>query len=240
MSNRLTNVDKWTDVWFSNLSPHAKLLFIFLCENCDNAGIYETNKKFMLFYLGFSEEELRMAIGEIQRIYVKSNDGMRIWIKNYLKHQKKLPLNEHNNNHKQILVLLKENLSDEKRFKGCKEMAMLLPEAIKLVTKKPKVPNNGEPVSRFVKPSLEDVKEFMQEKEFALHNTEAERFWNFFESNGWKVGKNPMKNWKGAVNTWIANWYERNRIPHKKSKIDNVKEAHENLDEIDWNTVYNS
>lgn len=35
--------------------------------------------------------------------------------------------------------------------------------------------------------------------------TEAEKFYNYYESNGWKVGKNPMKNWKAAANNWITN-----------------------------------
>ena len=34
---------------------------------------------------------------------------------------------------------------------------------------------------------------------------EAEKFVNYYESNGWKVGKNPMKNWKAAANNWITN-----------------------------------
>jgi uncharacterized protein YdaU (DUF1376 family) len=35
--------------------------------------------------------------------------------------------------------------------------------------------------------------------------TEAKKFFNYYESNGWKVGKNPMKNWKAAANNWITN-----------------------------------
>jgi len=34
---------------------------------------------------------------------------------------------------------------------------------------------------------------------------EAQKFFNYYESNGWKVGKNPMKNWKAAANNWITN-----------------------------------
>jgi len=34
---------------------------------------------------------------------------------------------------------------------------------------------------------------------------EAEKFVNYYESNGWKVGKNPMKSWTHAVNNWITN-----------------------------------
>ena len=34
--------------------------------------------------------------------------------------------------------------------------------------------------------------------------SEAEKFQNHYESNGWKVGKNPMKSWKHAVTNWIT------------------------------------
>lgn len=34
---------------------------------------------------------------------------------------------------------------------------------------------------------------------------ESSKFVNYYESNGWKVGKNPMKNWKAAANNWITN-----------------------------------
>lgn len=34
---------------------------------------------------------------------------------------------------------------------------------------------------------------------------ESSNFVNYYESNGWKVGKNPMKNWKAAANNWITN-----------------------------------
>lgn len=34
---------------------------------------------------------------------------------------------------------------------------------------------------------------------------QAEKFVNYYESNGWKVGKNPMKSWTHAVNNWINN-----------------------------------
>ena len=32
---------------------------------------------------------------------------------------------------------------------------------------------------------------------------EAKKFWYYYESNGWKVGKNPMKSWKMALSGWL-------------------------------------
>lgn len=42
-----------------------------------------------------------------------------------------------------------------------------------------------------------------------LPSSEAERFHAYYESNGWRVGKNPMKNWKAAMVTWRGKFIER-------------------------------
>jgi len=237
MAHRLTNTEKWQDAWFSELSPNGKLLFMFLYENCDNAGIYEINKKFMLFLLGLNEDELKTAIGELNKSYVKSKDGKRVWLKNFLKHQKKLPLNHKNSAHKQIIVLLEENIADVDKFKGIKEMANLIPIDPEKPKKTRNNPQRTTPSTKFTKPSVQEVQEYMKEKEFKLAEKEGERFWHWFESNGWKVGRNPMKSWKGAVTSWLHNWYDRNKVS-RPSKISNVKEASENLAGMDWNKVY--
>ena len=51
----------------------------------------------------------------------------------------------------------------------------------------------------FQKPTLEEVKSYCKERN---NNVDAERFIAYYESNGWKVGRNPMKDWKMAVITW--------------------------------------
>ena len=53
--------------------------------------------------------------------------------------------------------------------------------------------------SRFVPPTLEEVKDYEAQKGYTFS---AERFWGYYESNGWRVGKNPMKSWHGACVTW--------------------------------------
>jgi hypothetical protein len=62
------------------------------------------------------------------------------------------------------------------------------------------------PNKKFLKPSLQEVSLYVQSKEpqanKELIHQFAEKFWNFYESNGWKVGKNPMKSWQSAIRTW--------------------------------------
>jgi hypothetical protein len=52
---------------------------------------------------------------------------------------------------------------------------------------------------RFSKPPVDDVRQYMAELNM---NDMSQRFVDYYESNGWKVGKNPMKDWKAAVRTW--------------------------------------
>lgn len=56
--------------------------------------------------------------------------------------------------------------------------------------------------SRFEAPSVEDVEQFLIEKKVMNPKENAMKFHSFYESKGWMVGKNKMKNWKSAINTW--------------------------------------
>lgn len=53
--------------------------------------------------------------------------------------------------------------------------------------------------SRFIPPTVEEVRAYCQERN---NNVDPEKFVAFYTSNGWKVGKNPMKSWRAAVITW--------------------------------------
>ena len=64
---------------------------------------------------------------------------------------------------------------------------------------KEKERENSEKSVRFVKPKIEEISEYIKEKSY--HFT-AESFYNFYESKGWMIGKNKMKDWKAACRTW--------------------------------------
>lgn len=57
----------------------------------------------------------------------------------------------------------------------------------------------NEEQKRFKKPSLEEVKEYCEQRE---NNVDAQRFVDFYASKGWRVGNQPMKDWKACVRTW--------------------------------------
>ena len=61
---------------------------------------------------------------------------------------------------------------------------------------------------KFIIPSQEEVQKYCLERK---NNIDPEAFISHYNSNGWKVGNNPMRCWKSAVITWEKN--ENNRKP---------------------------
>ena len=61
-------------------------------------------------------------------------------------------------------------------------------------------PKSSARASRFAPPSVDEVRDFCREN---FYDIDAEQFVNFYTSKGWKVGKDPMKDWKAAVRTWV-------------------------------------
>lgn len=54
----------------------------------------------------------------------------------------------------------------------------------------------------FQKPTIEEIREYCQERK---NNVDPQRFFDFYESKGWLVGKSKMKDWKASVRTWEKN-----------------------------------
>lgn len=71
---------------------------------------------------------------------------------------------------------------------------------------------------RFEKPTLSEIKQYCIERK---NNVDAQHFYDYYESNGWKVGKNSMKDWKAAVRTWERSEY-RKPNSKKNSKEDAI------------------
>lgn len=82
---------------------------------------------------------------------------------------------------------------------------------------------------RFEKPSISDIQQYCIERN---NNVNAEQFFDYYESNGWKVGKNSMKDWKAAVRTWERSEY-RKPNSKKNSKEDAMNVVKELMEEYE-------
>ena len=80
---------------------------------------------------------------------------------------------------------------------------------------------------RFEKPTLSQITQYCLERN---NNVNAEQFFDYYESNGWKVGKNSMKDWKACVRTWERNGYDK-PIKKKNNKQDALNDMRDLMNE---------
>lgn len=100
--------------------------------------------------------------------------------------------------------------------------------------------NKASKPKRFMKPTLAEVETFIQESNL---NVNATYWYDYYESNGWMVGKNHMKDWKACIRRWgkneingykknrkedvLPDYYgkpiEKNDTPVSEEELDNIK-----------------
>ncbi len=66
---------------------------------------------------------------------------------------------------------------------------------------------------KFIKPSLEEINQYCLERK---NDVDSEKWLSYYESNGWKVGKNSMKDWKAAIRTWEKNNFGNGKKSNQK------------------------
>jgi len=78
------------------------------------------------------------------------------------------------------------------------------------------VTTRKKPRPRFQKPTLEEVTAYCRERAKGVN---PEAWLDHYEANGWKVGKNSMKDWKAAVRTWERNGFSNGKPEQPKQEI---------------------
>jgi hypothetical protein len=220
---RFTDIDKWKRKWFRTLPLESKVLFEYLRDNCDNAGFIEIDEEIISLYTGISIRGLEGAFKGLNGSFIQN--GNMVWIKNFLFHQKNLPLNINNNAHKQIINLIQFNLKlfpEIPNLLGAQEGLFSPPGK-----GKGKGNGKGNGKKKFIKPTIEQIRQYCDENNI---NIDPETFFHSNETKGWVVGKTktPMKNWKSTIQTWVKNNYANTKtqkgpqLPPGKDRIDSL------------------
>lgn len=127
------------------------------------------------------------------------------------------------------MLRLKDNGSYTLGEDGCQMVAKRLPDGCPNINKDKLSKVNS--VSATHHPTLDEVKAYCNERN---NRVDPERFIDYYTDNGWKVGKNQMKDWKAAVRTWERNDVQKTR---SKNTLLNYKEtgtSHSNLNDISF------
>lgn len=77
--------------------------------------------------------------------------------------------------------------------------------------------------ARFIKPTKEEITDFAITNN--LSTDMVDEYFDYYEGNGWKVGRNPMKDWKATYRRWCRNSFKS----HKKDEIEEILKAGRDL-----------
>ena len=104
MSKRFTDTEKWKDPWFRKLTPVEKCVWIYLLDNCDNAGVWKKDFELMEFIIG-EKIDIENLTGIRERI---QDLGDKWWIKKFIEFQYG-ELSEDCKPHQSVILLLKKH-----------------------------------------------------------------------------------------------------------------------------------
>tara|TARA_R110002020_G_scaffold162915_1_gene348805 strand:- start:2073 stop:2693 length:621 start_codon:yes stop_codon:yes gene_type:complete len=189
MAKRFTDSEKWKKRFFKKLCCKYKLLWLYILDDCNHAGIWDIDLEVAGLRVGeeFKEKEV-LNIFKDNVIPIDNNE--KWFVPKFIEFQYG-ELNPESRVHQSVIKILdKYNLNQKDKS----------PETAK------------KSIKRFKKPSWEEVSDYCNER---MNNVDAKTFVDFYESKGWKIGKNPMKDWKAAVRTWE----KKDNKSNNKSKV---------------------
>ncbi len=205
MAKRMTDTDKWKKRFVRDLSPQHKLLWFYILDDCNHAGIWEVDIEVASIRVGYELVYDMLPESFLDKIVIFDN-GDKWFIPDFIDFQYG-ELNPNSNVHKSVISLL-QRYNLEGYVKGLQTLPNTVQDKDKAIVKD-KVKAKAK---RFVKPSLNDLEHYCIERN---NKVDVVKFFNYYESNGWKVGKNPMKDWRAAIRTW-----ENNSTEQSKSKVE--------------------
>ena len=122
MAKRFTDTGKWDKGFFSNLTPEMKLAWLYLCDKCNHAGIWDINIKLLNFQTGLEIDVVNLQNAFGDKIFVKKN---KMVILGFIPFQYGV-LRETNIAHKSVISLIK-NEKLESRLLGATLAPTLAP-----------------------------------------------------------------------------------------------------------------
>ena len=186
---------------FTALPPTTQCLYFHLCMSADDDG-FSNKIRNSMFAAHADSNDLELLI--TKRFVIPFESGVVV-IKHWRMHNLIRADRYHETDYleEKARLLLKDNGSytdrvpvDNQLTTTCQPTDNQMATEVSIgKVSKDKDSNKG----RFTPPTVEEVKAYCLERG---NNVDAESFVSFYESKGWLIGKNKMKDWKAAVRTW--------------------------------------
>ena len=189
---------------FLDMPLSAQALYFHLSMRADDDGFINNPKKIQRM-IGASDDDCKLLV--MKRFVITFESGVIVikhWrIHNYIQKDRYKPT---------IYAEEKSMLSvkDNKAYTECIHNVSALDTQVRVELELGKdidKDKGKKTQKRFTPPTLEEVQEYCKERG---NKVDAVRWFNYYTSNGWMVGKNKMKDWKAAIRTWENNSYSNN------------------------------
>ncbi|MCM1008861.1 MAG: replisome organizer [Ruminococcus flavefaciens] len=192
---------------FLDMPVTSRLLYYDLAMRADDDGFVNAPKKIMRM-IGASQDDLSILV--LRKFIIPFDNGIVVikhWrIHNYIRKDR---YNETAYTDQKALLFLDENnayqLEEDSRSTTVESGGQPLVDQRLPQVRLGKVSigkdnkEREQTAKRFTPPTVEEVQAYCQERG---NNIDPEHFVDFYASKGWKVGSNPMKDWKACVRTW--------------------------------------
>lgn len=182
---------------FLDMPLSSRLLYYELGMRADDDGFVDNYKKILLF-TGLKDDDLKVLIA---KQYVLPFDSgvivIRHWRMNNYLQKDRYKTTQYQEEFKKLNV---DNNNVYTLDTGC-------------IHSIDKNSIDKKRIDIFKKPTLEEVKEYCIERN---NNINPQKFIDFYESKGWMIGKNKMKDWKACIRTWektskksLPTWFDK-------------------------------
>lgn len=221
---RFTETEKWNDSWFFALPADCKLAWLYVIDQCDCSGVWDRNDVLANCRIGLEinwSDALR-AFGE-RRVRALPNGKWHVV--NFVNFQYG-KLSENCIPHKGVIEKMKVNGLISTIPLGYPSPRVQDKDKEKEKENGRGTGGNQRDVGRSAlasrRPTIEEL--LLHGAKIGLPDAETHKFFNFYESKGWVVGRTPMKSWQHAMANWKSNWQERN-ANHSKPNYANPRNA---------------
>ena len=218
---------------FLDMPLSTQALYFHLAMRADDEGFVNNPKKIQKM-IGASEDDVKILI--MKRYILTFESGIIVikhWkIHNYIQNDRFKPTN-----YVEEKALL--TLDAKKSYVECIHNVSTLDtqvsigkDSIELDKKESDEQVITSLSKKFTPPTVEEVKAYCEERNNGI---DAEWFVAFYGSKGWKVGNQPMKNWKSAIITWEKrnkNEIKSTSFCSRKYTEKDLNELYDNLDEV--------
>lgn len=186
---------------FLEMPLSSQTLYFHLSMRADDEG-FINNPKSIMRIVGAKDDDMKLLIAK--KFIIPFESGVVVikhWkIHNYIQNDRFTPTKYPD---EKAMLTVDKNSTYQIENNQCIQNGYTMDTQVRLGKvregKDSKEEDTKKKTSRFAPPSIDELNSYISSNNY---NVNAETFINHYETVGWKVGKNKMKDWKAAVRGW--------------------------------------